>query len=352
MSEFFNVTLDKNVALDDSSISSSLGWSSKKILDQIIAYRVNKFEELSDVNVVNRKNGQVVAYSEDMNKFITIDLETLGDTAGMTMKQLTKLGVVATPSSPHTVNIDINTLDFKFPKVNVLKFIQGEQNIISNKATFVNNESNDFEVNDNIVFDGTAHLKTNFSCDLTLDDVNIDGYYSYNGSIDKSMYKSIDSIGLSDSKINIIANPNDLMLMPKGDINLSNVANVDYFNLKATGNNIRIICSADSGETWKTFNVDHWENINPTIDEVSINGIDLNTFNNMNSLFWNLLITAKKIRFAYLLSGNNAIDELKIQYDAPGYWIEVKEADFDVAYASNNLLQVKLYFSGDVKINY
>ncbi|WP_368488367.1 hypothetical protein [Clostridium sp. BJN0013] len=53
MSEFFSVTLNKDVVLDDSQTSQATGWSSQKILDEIIEHRVTKFEELNDVNVAN-----------------------------------------------------------------------------------------------------------------------------------------------------------------------------------------------------------------------------------------------------------------------------------------------------------
>ncbi len=36
MSEFFNVTLDKDIILDDSVISNKTGWSSEKIQKEII----------------------------------------------------------------------------------------------------------------------------------------------------------------------------------------------------------------------------------------------------------------------------------------------------------------------------
>ncbi|MBN3376499.1 hypothetical protein CF087_21980, partial [Clostridium botulinum] len=61
MSEFFNVTLDKDIILDDSAISNKTGWSSEKIQKEIIDKRITKFEELEDVDVTNKKNKQLVA---------------------------------------------------------------------------------------------------------------------------------------------------------------------------------------------------------------------------------------------------------------------------------------------------
>lgn len=150
----------------------------------------------------------------------------------------------------------------------------------------------------------------------------------------------------------IKATPTDRLLVPKGDMNLSNVENVNYFNLSASGS-LKIICSIDSGITWKTFNsFNQWEDINLTIEDVRTKGIDINRFNYISDVYWNTLINSNKVRFAYLLEDTTSIEELKMQYDGKGYWIETKDTEYDVIYASNSLLQVKLYFSGDIKINY
>lgn len=356
MSEFFNVTLDKDVVLDDNITSGFTGWSSEKILDEIVAYRVTKFEELSDVDVVNKEDKQVVVYSGDTGKFITIDFETMGDAVGISLKQLSKLGIVGTPTTPMIVDIPISTLDFKLPKVNILKFILGDQNVIKTANSFVNGESNTFVPDEMILFDGTVRLKTLFQYTMT-DDEDIESTYdNYDVIVDKSKFKSISDFSVTasglDELLNITAIPTDRLLIPTGDMNLSNVSNIDYFSLVATGVNPRVICSVDGGITWKTFVTDHWETINLTAADVKINGITPDVFNAINSTYWNLLITTNKIRFAYLMQDNNSYDGLTLQYDGIGHWEEAKNTEYDVIYASNSLLQVKVYFSGDVKINY
>jgi hypothetical protein len=65
-----------------------------------------------------------------------------------------------------------------------------------------------------------------------------------------------------------------------------------------------------------------------------------------------MLVTTHKIRFAYLLQDDNYIDQLTLQYDCQGYWVGAKDTEYDVIYATNNLMQIKLYISTDVKINY
>lgn len=355
MSKFFNVTLDSDVVLNDFAINTSEGWSSQKILDEIVRHRVGKFEELADVDVVNKKTGQIVAYSGTTEKFTTIDLSAIGEAAGLSLKQINKMGVTGTTTTPKVIDIPIGTLDFKLPKPNILKFVLGDQNVIKTENGFSNGEINDFTPDDMIVFDGTAHLKTIFQSTMNYDG-DIDTYKSYSIDFDKSNIKSISDLNIIDSGIDKLLNMNaipiDRLLIPVGDLNLSNASNIDGFTLTATGSNVKIICSVDGGSTYKTFDGMNWNDINLNVDDVRMNGISLAAFNTISSTFWNMLITTNKIRFAYLVADNNSIDELKLQYDGQGFWVEAKPTEYDVIYASNSLLQVKIYFSSDIKINY
>jgi hypothetical protein len=361
MSEFFNVTLNKDVVLDDSQTSQVVGWSSQKILDEIIEHRVTTFEGLSDVNVANKQDKQAVVYSEDMKKFTTINIEDIGEAAGLSLKQISKMGIVGSPSNPYIIDIPINTLDFKVPRVNVLKFQQGDQDVIKTLNNFSNSESSDFQPDDMIVFDDIVHLKTRY--DYKMQDEGVIGGENeeYSCTIDKSIFKSIEDIQENSDGVDeiliVTAIPPDRLLISDGDKDLSYVENIDYFKITARGNNLKIVCSTDSGVTWKTFNADHWEDINLTVADVKNRGIDIDTFNSINSTYWNLLNINKKIRFAYLLSMENIsdvenVDNLDLQYDGKGKWIQALESTFDVVYASNTQLQVFLKFSGDIKINY
>lgn len=361
MSQFFSVTLNKDVVLDDSVTNNYTGWTGQKILDEIIHHRVTTFEGLSDVNVANKQDKQVVVYSDDMKKFTTIDVEAIGDAAGLSLKQISKMGVAGSASSPYVVDIPINTLDFKVPRVNVLQFQQGDQNVIKTLNSFSNSDSADFEPDDMIVFDDTVYLKTSYDYQMQYEgDIGTENE-EYSCIINKSIFKSIEDIQENTDGVNEIitltAIPPDRLLIASGDKDLSYVQNIDYFKITGTGNNLKVVASVDSGATWKTFNTDHWEDINLTVDDIKAKGIDITTFNAINSAYWNLLNTNKKIRFAYLLSMDiisdvENIDNLELQYDGQGKWVQAKEDTYDVVYSSNTNLQVLLKFSGDVKINY
>lgn len=353
--------MNKVLLADDSQTSNETGWSSQHILDEIAAHRANKFESLDDVNVVNKQDKQVVVYSADQQKFTTVDLQNIGNEAGLSLRQVSKMGVVGSTTSPYEVDIPINTVDFKVPRVNVLQFQQGDQNIIKTLNSFSNSESGDFQADAMVSFDNTVHLKTEYDYSMAYkNDIGTDNQ-EYSCEMDKSIFKEIDDMEETIDGVNEIltltAIPPDRLLIASGDKDLSYVQNIDYFKLTGIGNNLKIVVSVDSGATWKTFNTDHWEDINLTVDDVKVKGIDIATFNVINSTYWNLLNTNKKIRFAYLLSMDNIsdtenIDNLDLQYDGIGKWVQAKETDYDVVYSSNTQLQVFIKFSGDIKINY
>ncbi|EQB3101448.1 signal peptidase II [Clostridium botulinum] len=361
MSEFFNVTLDKDVVLDDSVISNKTGWTSEKIYKEIVDKRITRFEELEDVDVVNKKDKQLIAFSEDTGKFTTIDGAEAGEITGIGLKQISKMGIVGTAENPRVVNIPINTVDFKVPRVNILRYdTENTQDLIATKNEFTNGESNDFIEDKMIAFDGKAHLEINHISDFEVIK-DIESFTEYSVNVDKTLFKKIEGFETFEDgviqKLKTKAIPFDRLLVPKGDMNLSNVEHIDYFRLTASGNNIRIVCSIDSGNTWKTFSGEKWVNVKLTIDDVREKGMPISLFNSINDVFWNELVTTKKIRLAYLFSMDSItdteeIDKLDLQYDGVGRWKQVKEDLYEVIYASNTLLQVECKFSGDIKINY
>ncbi len=361
MSKFFNIILDKEIVLDDSVISTSTGWTSDKIYKTIIDKRITKFEELEDVDVVNKKDKQLVAYSEDTGKFTTIDGAEAGDITGAGMKQVSKMGIVGSPEEPRIVNIPVNTVDFKVPRVNILKYdTEGTQDKIITENEFTNGESNDFLEDDMMVFDGKSHLKTEHISNFTFNR-EVNTKLEYTVPFEKSKFKKVEGFEIGEDGViktlTTKAVPFDRLLIPTGDMNLSNAEHIDYFKLTAVGKNIRVVCSVDSGTAWKTFKTDKWVDINLNVESVRTDGMIVETFNSINDVFWNELVTTKKIRFAYLFSMDSIadveeLDNLDLQYDGVGRWIQVKEDLFNVIYASNTLLQVECKFSGDIKINY
>lgn len=357
MSKFFMVTLD-NVSLDDNVTNDHTGWTSEKILKEIYNHRITKFESLDDVNMVNKKDKQVVAYSIDTKKFVPVDLPSLYSDVGLGTRQLNKMGVTGTTTAPQIIDIPINTLDFKTPRINVLKFVLGTQNVVKTINTFASNEISAFKSDNMINFDGAAKLNTTINLTMSNEGI-VEGIYTlYDVPLNMDDFKTVSQVSIIDNTtsqvLSMLGTSTDRLVMPLSDVDLSNADNIDSFTLTAT-DGIRVTCSVDGGITWKTFNsgAGSWDNINPTVTDVAAKGISPTEFNVISNLYWNLLTsTTNKIRFAYLLKDTNSVDNISLQYDGKGFWVEAKDTTYDVAYASNTLLQVKLYFSGDVKINY
>lgn len=333
----------------------------KVVLQEDIDYlkgliKVN-LSELNDVNVVNKKDKQPLAYSEASGKFITVDWVEIGDAMGVSLKQVNKTGIVGSTTMPYIVSIPINTLDFKVPKVNVLKFVLGTQNIVSVINTFLSSESTGFQADSMLTFDGRVKLNTTANSNMVKDG-EINNYGVYTTSFNPNDFNTLSQIAINDDGMNRSLSrtgvPNNRLIIPTSDIDLSNASNIDFFKLTATSGitGVRVVCSVDGGKAWKTYDGNNWININLTVSELYTKGIDVTSFNAITSAFWNLLTSTHKIRFAYLIQPSNTIDDLSIQYDGLGSWVECKDTSYDVVYGSNSLLQIKLYFSGDVKINY
>lgn len=104
--------------------------------------------------------------------------------------QVTKLGV----NAPTDVVLTIKeTMDFKRPFTEVLKFSPSELDKVITVCAFDNSDSGDFESNELVSFNGTMHLKTSYSISMVnegaLGDKNL-----FSVTLDRSKFKSIDSL--------------------------------------------------------------------------------------------------------------------------------------------------------------
>lgn len=117
-----------------------------------------------------------------------------GSTGGITMNQVTKLGVEANT----VVEIDIPyTAQFNLPSVEVLKFTAGAENQVVTLVEFDNGDVTDFEPNEFVKFDGTMSIKTEYSYDMRKDE-NIDSGFLSVVEFDKSKFKEIASLEVSE----------------------------------------------------------------------------------------------------------------------------------------------------------
>lgn len=111
-------------------------------------------------------------------------------------QQVTKLGTTATVANPKVVEIPINpTTTFCLAPVEVLKFTQGEQNVVSTACEFDNADAKDFVYDANYVdFDGVMKLKTSFDVKMSTPSLLGNYYISESDEINFADYKKVEGV--------------------------------------------------------------------------------------------------------------------------------------------------------------
>lgn len=161
----------------------------------------------------------------------------------------------------------------------------------------------------------------------------------------------------------VTAVPNDRIVFPTGDLDLSSADSVASVSITANqtgGGVVRLIVSPDSGTTWYTWNGTTWATIDSTnLATVKASGMTPATVNARVQADWtSLLGTSKLIRFAYYLGMNASSDTantdlLTMTLNMTGYWSStVLGTDYTYEYPGNTTLRVKFLVNGDFKVNY
>lgn len=119
-----------------------------------------------------------------------------GGSGSTNLSQMTKLGVVGSSGTPQVEEVTIpSTTDFKRSPLDVLKFTPGTQQIVT-ECAFNNADQTSFVADDEVVFDGTMHLKTAHSPTVT-DEGDLGGGHMWSFVIDRTKYKVIESIAVT-----------------------------------------------------------------------------------------------------------------------------------------------------------
>lgn len=117
---------------------------------------------------------------------------------GVSIIQVEKNGIIASPVSPSEVNIAIPyTTDFKLPPIEVLKFAPGEKKYFLELASFSSNEASNFDHDNYIEMDGTLRLKTDYSIELTEDVILPSGNSVYSFPLDVNQFSHLEKIKLN-----------------------------------------------------------------------------------------------------------------------------------------------------------
>lgn len=133
--------------------------------------------------------------NSDLTIFIgeNMDLiDILLSSSSSNLNQYSKLDVIAPYIKEITFDYNIN---LNFPAIEVLKFIPGNLNSVTNIYAFNNNDSSSFEQNEFVIFDGKMKLKTDYS--FTMDDNGIIGSGRlWSKTIDISQLQEIIGLGV------------------------------------------------------------------------------------------------------------------------------------------------------------
>ncbi|MFL0252944.1 hypothetical protein ACJDT4_21280 [Clostridium neuense] len=250
---------------------------------------------------------------------------------------------------PCIVQIPIENLLFSRSPT-VLKIEKGKENIV--RKEHIELEKNNY-INDK---NGLISLKDEFENEFKYDGkLGTGSVYSLH--VDKSIYNEIEEIRAieEDGKFKLITKvkPNDQILY-SNDIDFKNIKNIKSLKLLTNDNNIKVICSVDKGVTWKTYYNGQWKETKDEIEVFTHEGMTPNIFNSIKEL-WNKLINGSTIRFAYLIDSKTNIKKSVLKNientcDTKENLKKVNDNEYEISFSSDEIMEVSIYFSGDIKI--
>lgn len=128
------------------------------------------------------------------DRVVTLESSSDNGSDNVSLSQLSKLGIIATEEEPKDIEIIIpETTDFKRLPLEVLIFIAGSEDVIQTQIAFDNGDETDFEADDQLIFNGSMRLKTNYEFNMT-DDGSLGDGKQFSFTINPSDYKNIEGL--------------------------------------------------------------------------------------------------------------------------------------------------------------
>lgn len=134
-------------------------------------------------------------FDDDLKNGLWEQISSSGGSGGSSAdyKQITKLNITA----PKTELISINvTNTFAKAPLEILKFVEGENDVVVTLCDFDNSDSTDFEDNEFLIFDGNMSLKTIYDIVVSTPTQLVKGYCSITDDIDLTKFKSVEEMGV------------------------------------------------------------------------------------------------------------------------------------------------------------
>ena len=361
--------LTKDDVYTTNEINNIVGSEALLTKSQTLKGAINEvFQSGSNVkaNVVTAvtSKGQPVTTQNTWSEIVAAirNIEVGTSTGSANVKEVTKLNVIASKSTPYTHIVALDN-----PIVNndivygVREFVGGSEltNLIS---TFDNADSDDFKPNQSILFDGSIKLADKIVMEDMVDEGVLDTGNLYTFTVNKTSYniiKNVEAVDENIPQIKITTLYNEAVLESNGDIDLTNVEtwNSIIFNTITTnGGKCLLAVSVDGGVTYKAYNIGlgAWQVVDITnFNDFAKKGMSKTITDSLTSTELELLRNgSKKVRFAYYLS---VVDEksiaessdISINVAMSGYYVLANKNDYDVLIGEDNQsIEFKFYKSG------
>lgn len=361
--------LTKDDVYTTNEINNIVGSEALLTKSQTLKGAINEvFQSGSNVkaNVVTAvtSKGQPVTTQNTWSEIVAAisNIKVGTSTGSANVKEVTKLNVIASESTPYTHIVALDN-----PIVNndivygVREFVGGSEltNLIS---TFDNADSDDFKPNQSILFDGSIKLADKIVMEDMVDEGVLDTGNLYTFTVNKTSYniiKNVEAVDENIPQIKITTLYNEAVLESNGDIDLTNVEtwNSIIFNTITTnGGKCLLAVSVDGGVTYKAYNIGlgAWQVVDITnFNDFAKKGMSKTITDSLTSTELELLRNgSKKVRFAYYLS---VVDEksiaessdISINVAMSGYYVLANKNDYDVLIGEDNQsIEFKFYKSG------
>ena len=196
--------------------------------------------------------------------------------------------------------------------------------------------------------------------------LTIDGEYNFLYDLnDPQLMTWTSDVSSTEKNTTTVYVPKPQVVLPTGDIDISEVHTIQSVNLvanQAGGGIVKSIVSVDGGTTWNGWDGSQWVELADTNPEtVKNNGMNPDDINNITSADWEALRNGSAtIRFGYYLEIVDAstdvaeTDQLEMVVDVYGEWGQVSEGvDYNATYDdATDTVTIDLLSSGNFKVNY
>lgn len=264
---------------------------------------------------------KISTYNYSNEDIITLSLDNETYTDSLLVDQLNPQEIIYLYIKIEKSNMNGNFVYRNFELLINKQIIKG---LVKTLCDFNSSEKEIFNTDNYVTFDGKAYLQTDYQQDMQLSNNLIEGTV-YNTELNKKDMKKYINFSLIDNieeypVLKYKAIPFDRVLIQQEDYILSDIVNINYFNLVGTQDNIKIVFSTNSGSTWLYFKNGQFKNLNKLdVENINLYGNTIIEFNDIKEK-WNDIILNEKIRFTYLLTMDNEteefLDSLVLNYDA------------------------------------